>query len=256
MQTDGLVDFHLSCKKELDMLTKSFNILLYGYGSKKSILMQMFPSAFYFNCRLQKPRDILMELIDRVARRSRKLHPPASLRSVRELDRLIGQRREKYKLIVANFDFDLMRDFCGLRNFAILGTIESVDVKFSYDDVERFNFIFRDLTTFRPYEDEIVGMQLRLTRTESALNVIRNVPRNSRIVLREILQLQADTVGLDEVFEKTKKRLFLTSRSSLLLMISEFVDHRILRVRDNTEIVVNLPAAERRRLLDGWDTHD
>lgn len=238
-----LADFHLKCRRELNALLKSFNILFYGYGSKRMLLLRMFPGAFYFNCRLARPRDILGELASR-------LRMP-QVASMHELDVLV-RRREKHKLILANFDFEAMEEFAGLRSFAVLATMESVNVRFSEDDVRRLNFIFRDLTTFEPYEEETVDIQLRAGKTEMSLNVVRNIPRSARLALKEILLLSADTVGLDELFERTKRKLFLTSKTALLSILGELIDHRILRMRDSTTIAVGLSAAERKRLLDSW----
>lgn len=249
-----LMDFHLSCKREFNELAKSFNILFYGYGSKRALLMRMFPSAFHFNCKFLKPREILNSIVARLRPKLKALHAELdSVASMSELDRLIGTRRQKYKLLVTNFDFDLMRDFSNLNNFAILGTIENIDIRFSSEDIEGFNFIFRDLTTFEVYKDEIVDVRLKAIGTEASVSVITNVPRSSRLILKEILQSPTDVVGLDGLFEKVKKKLFLTSKAPLLSMINEFVDHRMLRINDSKEIIVNISATERKKLLEKWE---
>ncbi|ADM12433.1 origin recognition complex subunit 2 [Encephalitozoon intestinalis ATCC 50506] len=246
--SSDLSDFHFNCKKELNALAKSFNILFYGYGSKMPLLRKMFPSAIHLNCRAMSRHEILLEIMDAVRRRSRSAAQSISkVSTIKDIDEAIGFRKEKYKIVMANFDFS-MTDFSGLRNFAILGTIEEINIKFSFEDAEKFNFIFRDLTTFEPYEEEIAGIHFRETRAEASSKVVRNVPRNSRLVLKEILLYNSDVVGLGELFERIKRKLFLTSKTSVLSMISEFIDHGLLKVRNGSEITVCMSSAEKKEV--------
>ncbi|KAG5860277.1 origin recognition complex subunit 2 [Encephalitozoon hellem] len=251
--SSSLTDFHLSCKKEFNVLVRSFNILFYGYGSKKSLLKKMFPTAIYVNCRIMSRHEILSEIMDAVRRRSRLEGLKASKTlTIKDIDEAIGTRREKYKLIMANFDFGMV-EFSGLRNFAILGTIEEVDIRFSLEDVERFNFIFRDLTTFDPYEEETIGIHLGGTKAEASFRVVRSVPKSSRAVLKEILQCNADTMSLSDLFERVKRKLFLTSKTSVLSMISEFIDHGLLKIKNGTEVVVCMSPTEKREIAKELD---
>lgn len=244
-----LVDFHLGCKKELNRLARLFNILFYGYGSKRQLLRTMFPSAIHLDCRAMGRREILAEIVTAVGRRSKHLAPElARASTVSEVDAVVGHRKEKFKLVMANFDFSML-DFACLRNFAVLGTVEHVDIRFSADDVERFNFVFRDLTTFEPYEEEAMGIQVQAARAEASASIVRNVPRNSRAVLKEILQLGSSTVDLGELFERVKRKLFLTSKTSILSLLGEFVDHGVLKIRNSTEIVVCMSSAERKEVV-------
>ncbi|KMV65265.1 origin recognition complex subunit 2 [Encephalitozoon cuniculi EcunIII-L] len=251
-----LVDFHLSCKKELNVLARSFNILFYGYGSKTALLRKMFPSAIYLNCKIMSRREILAEIMEAVRHRSKlEAQEVSKAPTIREIDEAIGSRKEKYKLVMANFDFGML-EFSSLRNFAILGTVEGIGIRFSLEDVERFNFIFRDLTTFEPYEEEAMGIHLRTTRAEASSRVVRNVPRNSRLVLKEILSCNANAVGLGEIFEKVKRKLFLTSKTSVLSMINEFIDHGLLKIRNGSEIVVCMSLGERNEVAGDLDQMD
>lgn len=249
----SLADFHLNCKKEYNVLIRSFNILFYGYGSKRTLLKRMFPTAIYLNCRTMSRHEILAEIMDTVRRRSSLETQRVSRTStIKDIDEAIGTRREKYKLIMANFDFSML-EFSGLKNFAILGTIEGVDIRFSLEDIERFNFIFRDLTTFDPYEEEIVGIHLGTTKVEASFRVVTSVPRNSRVVLKEILLCNEDTVSLGELFERTKRKLFLTSKTSVLSMISEFIDHGLLKIKNGTEVVICMSPAEKKEIAKELD---
>ncbi|AFN83917.1 origin recognition complex subunit 2 [Encephalitozoon romaleae SJ-2008] len=251
--SQNLTDFHLNCKKEYNVLTRSFNILFYGYGSKKPLLKKMFPTAIYLNCRTMGRHEILAEIVDTVRRRSRlETQRVSKTSTIKDIDEAIGTRKEKYKLIMANFDFSML-EFSGLKNFAILGTIEGVDIRFSLEDIERFNFIFRDLTTFDPYEEEIIGIHLGATKVEASSRVVSSVPRNSRVVLKEILLCNEDTVSLSELFERTKRKLFLTSKASVLSMISEFIDHGLLKIKNGTEVVVCMSPTEKKEIAKELD---
>jgi origin recognition complex subunit 2 len=243
--------FHLSCRRELDVLLESFNILFYGYGSKEGILGEMFPEALIFNCKILRPEEILNGITERLV----ELHPQMEEElkcagSLRRMDELLASREEKIKVVLLNFDFEKMAEFTGLKNMALLATVETMGITFSYEDIERYNFIFRDLTTYRPYSVELHDIQLSAGRSEVAMGVIRNVPKNSRVVMKELLESSDTTVTVDELFEKVKRKLFLKSKNSIFPLINEFIDHGILKMRDNVEMTINLSAADRRRILE------
>ncbi|KAH9411435.1 putative origin recognition complex protein [Ordospora pajunii] len=242
-----LLDFHLSCRKELNVISRSFNIMFYGYGSKKALLHKMFPSAIHVDCRSTKKNELMKQISKKIWHN---LLPncrqaPAS---IKEIDDAIFGRREKYKLVMVNFDFSFA-EFLELKHFAVLATMENVNVRFGMDDIERFNFVFRDLTTFEPYE-EAADIEIQVLRTGRSMNVVKNVPRNSMIVLREILAIGGEKVDMNELFERIKKRLFLTARCSIVPMIAEFIDHGMLRIKNNSEIVISIPPVERKEIVE------
>jgi origin recognition complex subunit 2 len=243
-----LESFHLSCRDELNVLLGSFNILFYGYGSKERMLKRLFPGSLVFNCRVLRVREILDGVIEGV----RRLHPEVELGtagSIRDMDGLLSFRAEKLKLVLLNFDFEQMAELSGLRNIALVATVERTSITFSSEDVERYNFIFRDLTTYEPYSTEIHGIQLNASKSDAAASVIRNVSRNSRAVMEELLDGEGAAVAIDELFERVKRRLFLRSKNAIFPLISEFVDHNILKLKDNAEIVVNLSLADRKAVI-------
>ena len=196
-----LIDFHLSCKNEFNAISKSFNIMFYGYGSKRALLNKMFPSAIHLDCRSTKMSEMTKQIVKKIGRRSFDDYKQASM-SIREIDDAIHNRREKYKLVMINFDFSFSV-FLNLKNFVVLATMESVDIRFGMDEIERFNFVFRDLTTFEPYE-EAVDIEIKTLRTGMSINVVKNVPRNSMMVLREILAIGADKTDMNELFERAR----------------------------------------------------
>lgn len=236
----ALLDFHRSCSEEFLCILKEFNILFYGYGCKQALLESLFPGAMIFNLKLQDLGGIAEDLV------LAGFHTRPSA-SIRDIDGWLGRSKKSLVLILVNFDFAL-RELQGLENIRIIGTLECIDFTFGLEEVRAFNFIFRDLTTFVDYADEVLDVEIKNDRAVAALMVLANVPRKAGLLFRELVSL--GTCSVDALFDKVKRLLMLTKKAAMVDLLAEFVDHRIIKIKDNSTVVLNLNREERRRLLE------
>ncbi|EQB61692.1 origin recognition complex subunit 2 [Vairimorpha apis BRL 01] len=93
----------------------------------------------------------------------------------------------------------------------------------------------RDLTTYEDYDID------DLYKPINHLTVINNVSKNSRIVLYTLLELNKESVLVQELFDLVKKKLFIFKKAPLFELINEFVDHKIIKIIDNEiiQLMVN-----------------
>lgn len=234
-----LLKFHESCQDEYKTLLEHFNILFYGYGNKENVLETVFPDAIKFNMLFSTQKSICEDLVLQG-------YGKRADSNIRDIDDWLGNEKKKLKLILTNFQFDEW-EFVGLKNIKIIGTIESVDIKFDLNSIEDFNFIFRDLTTFEDYEDEIMNVELFNNKVQSVQMILSNLSTKARTAFKELLLLEACT--LNELFNKVKKELFLTKPASLLDLLREFIDHKILKIQDG-KIKTALNKTERKMILE------
>ncbi|KAF9765066.1 hypothetical protein NGRA_0010 [Nosema granulosis] len=231
-----LIDFHKSCKKEYNILIKHFNILFYGYGNKKKTLEMIFPNAIHINNKFYTYRDIVDYLNGVFDTRCS---------TIKEIDSIIEKENI---LILYNFNFREKTHFRDLKKIKLVFTLERID---DYVDVEDLNVIFRDLTTFEDYDEDLVDIEINTdSQIKSLLKVVNNVPQNSRTVLKEILQTKKSKIDVNEVFELVKKPLMILSKNIIFNLISEFVDHDMLKLKDKTTIVVNIPKKYQAEILN------
>lgn len=248
-----LVSFHKACKEEYNELLEHFNILFYGYGCKKSLLKFLFPKGILINCRMYTLREILeeilrsrvlMELVSSLKKNRRK-HIYLSLEG---LDDACYKSGIKLTMVFLNFDFKQLLPFKNTRSFKIVGTLEEVYSNLGHREIEDFNFIFRDLTTFVPYYEDIAGTTLVETpnSVEGMVNIYENVPKKAKFVFLELLKLKKDmkNVYLVDIYNALKKKLLLKDKSECQILLAEFIDHNLIKVKGSEEIVFEFKNTE------------
>ncbi|KAM0680726.1 hypothetical protein GINT2_000999 [Glugoides intestinalis] len=238
-KNNELLKFHESCRDDYKILLEHFNILFYGYGNKERILEALFPDAIKFNMLFSTQKSICEDLVLQG-------YGKRADSSIKDIDSWLGEEKKDLQLIITNFQFDEWV-FTGLKNIKIIGTIESIDIKFDLTSLEDFNFIFRDLTTFEDYEDDIINIELFNNKVQSVQMILSNLSTKARTTFKELLLFEACT--LNELFNKVKKDLFLTKPASLIDLLREFIDHKIIKIQDG-RIKTILNKTERKTVME------
>jgi len=218
-----LDEFHRSCKDEYKELLKHFNLAFYGYGNKKRILKELFPSAIEFNMRFSTPKTIAEDLVLQG-------YGGKANSTLEDIDKWLAKKKKTIQLVVFNFDFKCT-EFRNLENIKIIATIENIDIKLELEDFELFNFILRDLTTFEDYDQDILDMELFDNKVSNVLMILKNLSPKSRAAFKELLEV--GSCEIETIFNKVKKALFLTKVSTLIDLLREFVDHKVIKIHEN-----------------------
>ncbi|ELA42552.1 uncharacterized protein VICG_00304 [Vittaforma corneae ATCC 50505] len=234
-----LLKFHESCAQEYNELLKHFNLLFYGYGCKEKILERLFPKAKRFNMRFSSPKSIAEDLLLQGYGSS-----PES--TINDIDNWLASRGMMLCLVLLNFRVE-NREFSSLKNIKIIATIESIDIKFELEDLETFNFIFRDLTTFEDYEEDTIDIELLENRVQNVLMVLNNLSAKSKAAFKALLKQGSCTTHT--LYDAVKKDLFLTKSASLIDLLKEFVDHKIIKIHEN-RIIIFLNKQEVKKVLE------
>lgn len=238
--TDNLVAFHKSCADEFREILKKFNILFYGFGSKANLLVEIFGEAKIFNMHFHTATSLIDELVISG-------NFSSQCRTVGSLDKELLERGEEMILILLNFRFDLP-GLADAKAIHLIATIEDTNYSFLMDDILRYNFVFRDLTTFENYTEETADMELRSKKVEDTIQIINNVSQNARRVFYELMKL--GNCSSVDLFNKVKVPLMLSRRTSLMNLLVQFVDHEIIKIRDRCQIQIHLNSKERKAVLD------
>lgn len=273
--TSSLMQFHLSCKKELNELIKSFNILFYGYGNKKNILKKLFPKALIFNMNYFTLEDVLETInskcnkieftsnnssndstINNKYNKIKFTSNNSSIDSNKQENKnnrnsSINKKRHNSNTSILNTSYVKFTNLkeVKINNILIFIDIDPLHIKYlpstnTIITLERLNinlsnfpnnFIMRDLTTYEDYDID------DLYKPVNHLTVINNVSKNSRIVLYTLLELNKESVLVQELFDLVKKKLFIFKKAPLFELINEFVDHKIIKIIDNEiiQLMVN-----------------
>ena len=234
---DNLINFHLKLKLEYLHILDHFNLLFYGYGCKQRILKDLFPQGYIFNMKYQTLSDIMEELI---------LQGITTNNNIYTLDDELSLKGITLILICINFNFKI-HEFQQLRNIKIIGTIENIDISFSRYDLEKFNFILRDLTTYENYTEEVINIDLYSNKITNVIMILENVPTKSKIIFCNLLS--PGNCFLNDLFDKVKKPLIISKKQTIIELLSEFIDHQIVKIVNNINLTLNLNKAEKKILL-------
>lgn len=234
---EKLINFHLSCKDEYFAILEQFNILFYGYGSKENVLSLLFPDAFIFNMRFSSVASIITDILEELPYGSK-------IKTLKELDKLLEDK--KIYCILNNFDFSCT-EFQELNSIKIIGTVENLNFEFTQEDLIKYNFIFRDLTTFENYNEDIVDSEILDNKIQNVKLIIGNLSAKPKFVFKELLKIGNCTANL--LFNNVKKSLFLSKIQSLIELLREFTDHKIIKITGNA-ITVNLTILERESIAE------
>eukprot|EP00041_Stephanoeca_diplocostata_P010188 m.162124 g.162124 ORF g.162124 m.162124 type:complete len:883 (-) comp18064_c0_seq16:2233-4881(-) len=241
-------------------LASGFNILCYGFGSKKSVLMDFAFSHLkrdniivvngYF------PSLNIKQILKTIVEES--LGFDGSFRSALEQMHFIrdkfeeGGQRQHY-ILVHNIDGPMIRNdtsqtilsmLAATRNISIVASIDHINAPLMWDHAKlaKFNWIWQDCTTFAPYVVETSYETALNTRASTlsvrgALAVMQSLTKNGRKVFWILLTYQmehvsdADYPGLN--FSKylylCQKQFAAHDDARLRSYMTEFIDHKLLK---------------------------
>ena len=255
----NIVAFHRRCKWEYLQLLEHFNLLFYGYGCKRKLLEELFSGGILLNCRFHGIREILQAILEHssapgYAELRKNVRRNTVETTMAKLGRLYQKDSRRETLILLNFDFKMLEPLLLVQHFRIVGTIEDTLCRFSFEDIRRFNFVFRDLTTFVPYTDELLDMDVSGAHEKgrSIMSVYENVPRKSQLAVLGLLRLRQKTkkVYLGDLFSFIKKKMLLRAKSECQTLLAEFLDHKLVKIRRTEEVALDLTEAEIRRFAE------
>jgi len=234
----NLLDFHKRCIQEYNFLLESFNVLFYGYGCKKKLLSEMFPDAKIFNMLFYSPKSIADDL-------ALEGYYSKANASIMKIDEHLYEKGQSLLLILLNFTLN-ESEFKNLKAMKIIGTIENINFRFEFADLVGYNFILRDLTTFENYNEETMDMEIETSNVASVLSILSNLSEKSRFVFLELVKI--GNCPTSQLFDAVKKTLMLNKISTVTDLLSEFVDHNVIKFSKGI-IEINVNAEDRKKIL-------
>lgn len=249
--------------KWMYILHENFNILLYGLGSKRTVLQDfhkeflsdlpvMVINGFFPSLTL---KEILDGIIDDIL--ELKENPANNY----EACDLIAQEFEKIPdthlyLIVHNIEGDMLRNqksqnilakLASVRNVHFIASIDHINAPLLWNhyNLSKFNFTWWDVTSFMPYTDETsFESSMMIQRTGNlALSSLRNVflslTTNSKGIYLIIVKHQLEH-GDDQYYQgmlfkdlywACKQAFLVSSDLALRAQLTEFVDHKMVKFR-------------------------
>ncbi|KAG0441239.1 hypothetical protein DMUE_1201 [Dictyocoela muelleri] len=292
----SILDFHLSCADELNLLLDSFNILFYGYGDKIPILQKIFPKNILIeNFKTKNLNKAIENELKRII--NDKTHNLNKL-NIYDLKSFV---ENKCVVIIPNFNFKLEINNINTDNnndininnddnnknntdnsnyintdnsnnnntdiyndnlvdsynqrIRIVGTLDIIDFSFDNLDIRKYNFIFRDLTTFIPYKfnykNKNIDQLIKSVSNKSKniflflLREIENKSNSEKEIGQKSLK---NKIKVSDFMQALKQKFLISKIKTLKLILSEFIEHKVLDIK-NDFLNVKITNNEIKRLL-------
>ncbi|CAG4992464.1 unnamed protein product [Parnassius apollo] len=246
----------------LYVLSENFNIILYGIGSKRSVLYQF---------QVQKLKDLPCIVVNG-------FFPSLTVKSILEaividllentrvpsnvgdtvnlIDSQLSENGVDLFLIIHNIDGAMLRNvkaqsvlasLSRLKNVHTIATIDHINAPLLWDHskLSKFNFTWWDVTTFLPYIEETSFENSLMTHRSGALqlsslkSVYQSLTSNAKGIFNIIIEYQLANhkqthyqgISLKELYSKSREQFLVSSDLALRAQLTEFLDHKLVKIK-------------------------
>ncbi|XP_044742285.1 origin recognition complex subunit 2 isoform X2 [Chrysoperla carnea] len=245
-----------------------FSILLYGLGSKRTLLEHfrlylqnenspvIFINGFF-------PSLVIKDVIDLIANDLLRLKDVSSnpLEAIDEIDEFLVNNDEIHIfLIVCNIDGEMLRSsktqnilskLASIKNVHMIASIDNINAPLIWDHkkLNRYNFTWWDTTTFLPYAEETsfegsLLVQKSGTLTLSSLkNIFQSLTTNARGIFNIIIKHHLDNkkdahyqgISFKDLYWSCREAFLVSSDIALRAQLTEFLDHKLIKSKRNLD---------------------
>ncbi|XP_012939877.1 origin recognition complex subunit 2 isoform X2 [Aplysia californica] len=272
-ETKALREKHEQCYgKWMLNMCHGYNILLYGLGSKRSLLDDFrtkhiakyshlvvngyFPSLTVKQILNSITEEILGETHTGFS------NPFAHIKFIKNAYK---NKDEDFFLVIHNIDGILLRSeraqavlslLAEVEGFHIVASIDHINAPFLWDQNKyfRFRWLWFETATFLPYESEnayensLLVQQSGALALSSILHVMHSLTPNGRRVFLLLARHQMEAcdnsayigMSFQSLYQQCRESFLVNSDLTLQAQLVEFRDHRLIRSRKNYEGIEHL----------------
>lgn len=205
--------------------------------------------AIFIDCNTIKNNELNNEITEKISKKLPKsINDNLEENKLKNIDTYLQEIDSIIILILQNYESNINIDFLfGLKNVRIICTLDNLFIKISSEFVKRFNFIFRDMTTFVKYD--VIDVE----EVSVVYNVLLSVTKRQRNVFRRLLEvLEGEYIESKDLVMKVGKRLLIGDVRKVNEALGEFYDHGVLKKGKDGRVVVNMKRKEIDEVLNNW----
>ncbi len=248
-------DYHDYWLKQLNL---GFNILLYGVGSKISILQKFCEKVLVNSCHLfingffsgLTLKHVLTLISSEVLGHSGKFK--TDLDHTNYIKKALKAKPKDIFLIIHNIDGLSLRSVSAqtcLSSLAqsqcihILASIDHINAPLMWDQklLSHYNWLWFDTSTFKPYTQEGAyekSLLVEQSGLNSLVHVMQGLTPNARGIFRLLAKYQLDKknssevylgIPFDDCYLKCREKFLVNSDLTLRTQLTEFHDHKLMK---------------------------
>ncbi|OXU28269.1 hypothetical protein TSAR_010960 [Trichomalopsis sarcophagae] len=271
----------------IHIMEEGFTILLYGLGSKRLLINNfqkqklsdepvLVINGFFPSLTLKEILDSIVtdllgiELVNNtnecfdIIEKTMRTHP-----------------KDAIYLLIHNIDGGMLRSnkvqdmlsrLANIPNIHVLASVDHINAPLIWDNVKRtrYNFYWVNATTFMPYEAETSYESSLLVQKSGTLallslqNVFASLTKNAKDIYILLVKYQLANSGKDyvgmafkDLYRASREGFLVSSDQALRSQLTEFVDHKLVKNKRNSDgveyLVIPLDNALLKQFLEQQD---
>ncbi|XP_065839171.1 origin recognition complex subunit 2-like isoform X2 [Oscarella lobularis] len=268
-------------------MEEGFNILLYGLGSKMSLVEKFCEEHLSGQCAYLTVmghesgiglKEVLRQIFSKILKRS---IPSANLfDQCRRLKSLLEEEETEIYLVIHGIDGaklqrdksqQLISELSAISRIHIIATVNHANAALLWNDAQRdhFNWICYDVATFESYaleslyEETLMIDERALLAKKSVRQVMKSLTPNGRGVFILLCNSQLDKkqnhrgLSFPVLYRKCREKFLVSNMAAMKAQLTEFHDHKLISSKKNAEgveiLTVSLPSELLEEIIDEYD---
>ncbi|TSL68204.1 Origin recognition complex subunit 2 [Bagarius yarrelli] len=249
------------------MLQMGFNILLYGLGSKKSLLEKfrcmMLSNSMHLVVNGFFPSITLKSILNAITHEMLE-HDGTFRTPMDQIDFIVNTLKKEpdnhIYLIIHNIDGPMLRgeknqqalgQLAAIPNMHLLASIDHINAPLVWDHSKMcvFNWLWYETTTFLPYTEEtsyensLLVQQTGALALSSLTHVLRSLTPNARGIFRLLAEFQLENkdnpsytgLSFQDFYQRCREAFLVNSDITLRTQLTEFRDHKLIRTKKGAD---------------------
>nr|XP_031842814.1 origin recognition complex subunit 2-like isoform X8 [Nomia melanderi] len=252
------------------IMEQGYTVLLYGLGSKRCLINNFHKSINYHPTLIVNgffPSLTVKDILDGIIVDLLELSCPADTTACIDIieTALKKNPEDRLYLLIHNIDGimlrsdraqDMLSSLASIKNVGVLASVDHINAPLLWDHTKRskFNFFWWDTTTFLPYKQETSYESSLLVQQSGALalsslhNVFLSLTSNAKSIYILLAKYQlsnnsnANFTGMafKDLYRAAREGFLVSSDLALRAQLTEFIDHKLVKIKRNIDSVEHL----------------
>ena len=252
------------------IMEQGHTVLLYGLGSKRCLINNFQKSISYHPSLIVNgyfPSLTIKDVLDGIIVDLLQLSCSGNTTECIDLiERTLKRsRKDRLYLLIHNIDGIMLRSnkaqdilscLASIPNLCVLASVDHVNAPLLWDHIKRskFNFFWWDTTTFLSYQEETSYESSLLVQQSGSLalsslhNVFLSLTSNAKSIYVVLAKYQLSNssnvnftgMAFKDLYRAAREGFLVSSDLALRAQLTEFLDHKLVKVKRNIDSVEHL----------------
>ncbi|XP_076651375.1 origin recognition complex subunit 2 [Halictus rubicundus] len=252
------------------IMEQGYTVLLYGLGSKRCLINNFHKSICYHPSLIVNgffPSLTIKDILDGIIVDLLELSCPVDTTACIDIIEKAFKKdsKERLYLLIHNIDGimlrsnkaqDLLSRLASIPNVCVLASVDHVNAPLLWDHIKRsrLNFFWWDTSTFLSYQEETSYESSLLVQQSGALalsslqNVFLSLTSNAKSIYILLAKYQLSNssnatfagMAFKDLYRAAREGFLVSSDLALRGQLTEFIDHKLVKVKRNIDSVEHL----------------